>query len=185
MKITNQVVYTLEEGDRRVERGDINVAGAYVIIDNLTNDIRGTRRRKGATPEEFVSLVDRLRRRLRAAGAEAVIVCEPKPMNLMDVTPFNRLLEQYLSAQGGDGYGIRTQIRREYLKPDGFHIRPQFDPIVDKTYACAIMGIDVPCPTPRADFVPDHVKRRWESEWPQPGVRRGIEGLTRSHGWNW
>ena len=185
MKIENQVAYTLEEGDRRVARGDINVAGAWVVIDNITNDIRGTHRRKGATPEEVIVRVDSLRRSLRAAGAKGVIVCQPKPMRLIDVSPFSCRLDHYLSAQEGDGYGIRTQIRMDYLKADGFHVKPQFDSIIDKTYACAIMGIDVPCPTPRGDFVPDHARRRWESDWPQLGVRRGVEGLTRDHVWKW
>ena len=181
MKIENRVVYTLEEGERRVARGDIDVDGAVVIIDNITNDVRGTNQRRRATPDEVISRIDRLRRRLRAAGAAAAIVCAVKPMQLVDVSPYNSLLNQYLGAQEeGDGYGCQTQIRLEYLKADGFHIRPQFDPIVDKTYACAIMGINVPCPTPERDFVPAQVRRCWERNWPQPGAR--TQGLTQVHG---
>ena len=104
---------------------------------------------------------------------------------MIDVSPHNALLDQYLGTQDGDdnyGYGIRTQIRLEYLKADGFHVRPQFDSIIDKTYACAIVAVDVPCPTPWGEFVPNHIRRRWEKEWPQPGGRR-TEGLTRENGW--
>ena len=144
-----------------------------MIIDSITNDVRGTHHRRRATPDEVVSRVDQLRRRLKAAGAVGAIECAVKPMQLVDVSPYNYLLNQYLGAQEGDGYGCQTQIRLDYLKADGFHIRPQFDPIVDKTYACAIMGVNVPCPTPERDFVPDHIRRQREKDWPGPGGRAG------------
>ena len=189
IKIENFTAYTLDEGDRRVARGEIDVTGAVVIIDNLTNDVRGTRQRTGATPEDLLFRVDRLRRRVLEAGAEAIVVCEVKPMRHIDVSAYNRILHHYLRAQGGHGYGCMTQIRLEYLKADGFHVLPQFDPVIDKTYACAVMGIPVPCPTPRGGFVSDMVRKRWEREWPQVGARsdsrQGGEGLTQSHGWNW
>ena len=91
-------------------------------------------------------------------------------MQCVDVTQHNILLSQYLETMEEGGFGCRTQIRKSYLKEkDGFHIRPEFSSILDRTYACAILGIHVPCPTPLEDFTPDHVRRRWEREWPRVG----------------
>ena len=36
-------VYTLEEARDRLRRGDIRVDGARVVVDCMTNDVRGTR----------------------------------------------------------------------------------------------------------------------------------------------
>ena len=113
------------------------------------------------------------------AGAASIVVCELKPMQVTDVTPFNKELSSYLRMQPG-GFGCRTQIRMNYLKSDGFHIQPMYDSIVDRTYACAILGVPVPCPTPFDEFVPDHIRRRWETEWPRVG---GQVGQMRIHGW--
>ena len=164
------VAYTLDEAHRRIDRGEIRVEGATVIIDDLTNDVRGTRHRPAATPQQLVRLVDTLRRRVMAAGAEAVIVCQLKPMQVVDVTPFNELLNEYLRREkerGRDGYGCQTQIRLEHLKGDGYHIRPDFASVLDRTYACAFIGIDVPDPTPWDEFAPSFVRRRWEADWPR------------------
>ena len=172
------VAYTTAAASDQVDRGTIDVRGTTVVIDNLTNDVRGTQARPALTPHEFVRSVDRLRQKLKLAGAKAVVVCELKPMPVTDVTPFNNQLSEYLRAQRG-GFGCRTQIRLNYLKNDGFHVRPMYDSIIDKTYACAIQGIRVPCPTPPNEFVPDHMRRRWETEWPRVG---GGGGQTIVHG---
>ena len=87
-----------------VETGSIRASGATIIIDNLTNDVRGTRARPAIPPWELVRRVDQLRGRMRAAGATAVVVCQIKPMKVTDVTPYNVLLDDYLRAQVG-GYG--------------------------------------------------------------------------------
>ena len=108
----------------------------------------------------------------------AVVVCQAKPMQTVDVTPYNELLSDYLSAQRG-GYGCQTQIRLGHLRSDGFHVLPQFDSIIDKTYACAIRGILVPDPTPIGEFLPDHLRRRWQAEWP----RLGGGGRNDNYGW--
>ena len=55
-----------------VLRGKADVRGAIVVIDNLTNDVRGTWRRAAATPEELVRRVDISRGDLRQA--DVVIV---------------------------------------------------------------------------------------------------------------
>ena len=177
--ITVEVAYTTEEATRRIDSGNISVCGAAVVIDNLTNDIRGTRIRPAASPQQLVRNVDRLRSRLTAAGATASVVCQAKPMEIADVRQHNRQVSEYLRNQVG-GYGCLTQIRLEHLKTDGFHIRPQFDSIVDKTYACAIRGVPVPSPTPPNEFVPVFMRRRWEAEWPRIG---GGITQSRNHGW--
>ena len=112
-------------------------------------------------------------------GATAVVVCQIKPMQLMDVTPFNELLSDYLRSQRW-GFGCQTQIRLSQLKADGFHVLPQFDSVIDRTYACAIRGALVPDPTPHEGFVPNHVKRRWQAEWPGLG---GRVANHRNYGW--
>ena len=169
------VAYTLDEAMQRVDRGAINVRDAIVVVDSLTNDIRGTRLRPSLTPSELVRGVDRLRGILVAAGARASVICQVKPMQLGDVTPYNELLSEYLRGQRG-GFGCRTQIRLGHLKPDGFHVKPQYDSIIDRTYACAIKGIPVYDPTPSGEFVPDHLRRRWQAEWPKVGGTRQIIG---------
>ena len=189
-KIDVQVAYTLDEAYHRVSRGELDVRGARVIIDNVTNDVRGTRQRPAATPEQTVFRVDRLRKGLLAAGAEAVVVAQVKPMQNVDVRLHNQSLDEYLRAQGRGGYGIETQIRMSYLRHDGFHIGRQFDSVVDKTYACALLGVRVPCPTPIDDFEPDNVRRRREREYPALGhanaqMVRMYEGQNRIHGWRW
>ena len=105
-----------------------------------------------------------------AAGAEAVITCQLKPMQTVDVTPYNELLDSYLRREkkkGRDGLGCRTQIRLQHLKGDGYHIKPDFMSIVDRTYAFALLGRDVLDPTPLNEFAPSFVRRRWEADWPR------------------
>ena len=67
------VAYTLDETTHRIERRDIDVGGTLVIVDNLTNDVRGTRGRKAASPDELVFRVKRLRERILAAAARSVL----------------------------------------------------------------------------------------------------------------
>ena len=162
------VAYTTDEAYQRITRGAIDVRDAVVIIDNLTNDIRGTRVRTSLSPNELLQRVDQLREKMKMEGAFAVVVCQVKPMQMMDVTPYNGLISDSLSAQRW-GFGCQTQIRLSYLKADGFHVLPQFDSIIDKTYACAIRGVLVPDPTPLGGFIPDHLKRRWQAKWPRLG----------------
>ena len=116
------------------------------------------------------------------AGATAVIVCQLKPMQILDVSPHNSALDNYLrreKQQGRQGFGCRTQIRLDFLRNDGYHIRPEFDSVVDRTYACAFLGISVPRPTPWDEFIPDIVRQKWESEWPRLTGRE----QSRQNGW--
>ena len=119
------------------------------------------------------------------SAAEAVVICQIKPMRMMDVRPHNAMLHEYLLGLGGTGYGCRTQIRMEFLKKDGFHILPQFDSVLDRTYACGLMNVPVPCPTPDDDFTPDLVRRRNEVEWPRLVGRADGRGAIHGHGWRW
>ena len=169
MEISVVVAYTLDVAFRRVDQGEINVRGATVVIDDLTNDVQGTQLRPAVSPQQLVRLVDRLRSRVMEAGAAAFVICQLKLMQFTDVTPYNTLLNDYLRSerhQGRGGHGCRTQIRLDNLKSDGYHVVPQLDSTIDRTYACAFLGIPVPCPTPWDEFVPLHVRRRWETEWP-------------------
>ena len=189
--IRNVTSYTTDEACHRVGRGEVDVRGAVVVVDNLTNDVRGTRQRAAVTPDELIFQTDKLRRMILAAGAAAIIVCEIKPMWAIDVTPYNSRLHEYLRRLGGRGYGCETQVRLDFLRDDGFHVKDRFNSVLDETYACAIMGIPVPHPTPRAGFMSAEVMRRREAEWPAlPGggnVRLGLraEGHARVHGWSW
>ena len=59
------VAYTLDEAIQRVDRGDIDVRDSVTIIDNLTNDIRGTKLRSSFTPEKLVEAICQLRDSLK------------------------------------------------------------------------------------------------------------------------
>ena len=144
-------------------------------------------RRPAVTTDELIRRVHILQDRLWTAGASSITVCEIKPMEVKDVTPYNMALHEYLCATGDSGNGCRTQIRRDFLKPDGFHVQPRFLSILFKQYACAILGLDVPCPTPMEDFVPSHIRRQYEIEFPGLTSRSSnrYEGREMSHGWIW
>ena len=169
------VAYTTEEAEQKLERRLIDVRDAVVILDNLTNDVRGSRGRRPANPDELIRRVHKLHQRARTEGAKAIITCQIKPMRTLDVTPFNDRLDKFLSARGD--FGCLTQIQMDFLKPDGYHVLPGCGSIIDRTYACAIRGISVPCPTPRDGFLPEHLRREWETEWPRVG-----EGHQLNHG---
>ena len=165
MEIDVKAVYTLDGAFYAIERGECDVQGATVVLDALTNDVRGTRSLPPATPQQLVHRVDRLRRYLMR-----VVVCQLKPMEIIDVTAFNCQLNDYLRREklaGRHGFGCRTQIRLEFLRNHGFHVWPEYDSLIDHSYACAFLGIPVPNPTPWDAFVPQSVRQRWETEWPR------------------
>ena len=179
-----EINYTTDESLFKVDKGELRVEGAIVVIDNLTNVVRGTYRRPAASPKEMVMSVDRLRKALYSAGAVSVITCQVKPMQTVDVTPHNQLLDEYLRAQTDGGLGCRTQIRTVDLDSKGFHVKPECVSIIDRTYACALLGVRVPCPTEPEDFIPDFVKQRWEKDWPRLGrMSMGGKSPSLNHGW--
>ena len=161
------VAYRLEDAYERVRRGEVAVNGAYVVIDNITNSIKGNWHHRGESPEEVVNKVAQLRSLILASSAAAVVVAEVKPMGHVDVRPYNRILHEYLGSCGKTGFGCKTQIRMEYLASDGTHVKRQYGSIIDRTYACALLGTHVPCPTPDDNFLPNFLRRRWESQWPR------------------
>ena len=178
-----EVVYTLEEACLKVERRLIDVREALVVLDSLTNNVRGTKERTADSPQQLVYKVATLREKLYAQGAADIVVCQIKPMTQINVLPYNNALNDFLNSQIG-GFGIATQIRLRDLKSNpngnGFHILPEFVSVLDRTYACAIRGIPVPCPTCLEDFLPEQFRLRWEKEWPIVGGGRA--GPTNHYG---
>jgi hypothetical protein len=123
-RIRVYTAYTLFEAFDKVRDGRIKVEGARVVIDVTTNDMRGTRGLPRITPEELVDRVGKLIATLREKGAKGVTVCEPKPMTLMDITPFSNML--YRKCREGKIGWCRTQLGVGSLKEDGFHVLPSF-----------------------------------------------------------
>ena len=173
------VAYRIEEAMARVRNGDLDVKDCYVVVDNLTNHAKGSWRSCSDTPEQLTHRVDEFRRLLISSSAAAVVICQIKPMQTVDVRPFNQSLHQYLSSCGTANYGCLTQIRMDYLRADGTHISPKYGTVLDRTYACALRGVPVPSPTPEYDFVPYAFRRRWDDDWPRlVGNVRAGQGLV-------
>ena len=170
------VAYRLEDAFHRIQRGEITVKDSYVVIDNITNNVRGNWHNQRESPEQVVNRVARLRELILSSSAAACVVCEVKPMRIVDVRPYNRLLHAYLGSCGDSGFGCNTQIFMEFLAADGYHIDHKYDSVLDKTYACALLGIPVPEPVPDENFVPPYYRRSWDRHWPRlvgnggPGV---------------
>ena len=165
--INIEVIYRVEDAIHRLAQGALDVIGHVVVVDNITNNVRGGWRHPPDTPAQLIQRIDALRQKLLSLGAAAVVVAEIKPMSIIDVRPYNRALHEYLNNCGPTGFGCKTQIRMEYLRSDGYHVNPLYDSVVDRTYACALLGRHVPCPTPDDNFVPTYIRRRWEQEWPR------------------
>jgi hypothetical protein len=69
-------------------------------------------------------------------------------------------------------HGYHTQIRLEHLAGDGFHIRAAYTSVLERTYACALLGILVPFQTPPEHFAKgadQREQRNFEWECPRPG----------------
>ena len=169
-RIRVHTTYTLFEAFEKMRDGKIKVEGSRLVIDVATNDVRGTRGQPRTTPEEFVEKVGKVVSIAKEKGVKGVVVCEVKPMRIMDVTPFSKLLHQRCTANK-IGW-CQTQIGVRNLKEDGYHILPSFLQVLDATYACAVLGVPVPHPTPT------HQKWRYplplmQQEWPRVGERLG------------
>jgi hypothetical protein len=62
--------------------------------------------------------------------AQAVVVCEIKPMRLIDITPYNHAL--HMECVGRKGvFGCHTQTRLEHLVGDVFNIRAAYKSVLD------------------------------------------------------
>jgi hypothetical protein len=161
-KIRVYTTYTLFEAFEKIWDGKIKVEGARIIIDVMTNDVRGTRGQPRVTPEEVAIRVGRVVTTVKEKGARGVAVCEVKPMSLLDVIPFSDLLRRRCVANK-IGW-CQTQLGIVNLKDDGYHILPSFLQVLDATYAYAVMELPVPHPTPNY--------KKWrhknpERDWPQ------------------
>ena len=126
-------------------------------------------------PDEVAWRYERVVWLLKQKGAVEVVCCEVKSMRLMDVTPYSNALHSLCLRLGIPG--CATQIGVSHLGRDGFHILPSCLTILDRTYACAIMGVPVPCPPPAEDRYRDPGLR---GEWPTLGAARG----GRRMGWD-
>ena len=164
--ITVDVAVRLDTAFYRVREGLLDVKDCIVLIDNVTNDVKGNWKHFPADPEETVRRIDLLRAALFAAGAATVIVCQVKPMRSLDVRLHNEHIHQYLKDVPG-GYGVPTMVRMEYLRKDGLHIDSRYDSILDRNYAYALQGTRIPCPTPHCNFIPDDVRRTYYADFPR------------------
>jgi hypothetical protein len=165
-RIRIYTTYTLFEAFSRIKDGKIKMEGARIIVDVMRNDVRGTKRQPQTTPDELVNRVGKVVAMLKEKGARDVTVSEVKPMTLKDVKPYsNRLRQRCMEKKVG---WCQSQLGVEDLKEDGFHVLPSSLRILDKTYACAVMGVKVPHPMP--------IYQKWrhkliEQEWPRMGQR--------------
>ena len=173
------VAYRLEDAFYQIRRKEIDVRGAYVVIDNITNNIKGNWRYPPEPPERVINRVAALRELIISSSAAAVVVAEVKPMGICDVRPFNWRLHEFLASCGNNGFGCKTQVRMEFLAADGTHVDHRYKSVIDRTYAYALLGTHVPCPVPDDNFAPLFIRRRWESEWPRLVGRAG-EGYNGS-----
>ena len=70
------VSFTVGEAWSLVNSGKVDVQGAFVVVDCMTNEVRGMGARRALSPRELVSRVAGLREKLRVAGAAAAVICE-------------------------------------------------------------------------------------------------------------
>ena len=181
------VAYHMNEVIDRMEKEEFNVRGVHVVIDCHSYDARDTRFRPALTPESFVRKVDELRQKLWDAGAAGIVVCAIKPTQRADVREHNESVHYYLRSKKDTdgGHGCGAQVRLDHLSRDGLHLQPRFYHVLQNTYACAISGTNVPLPTPISDFIPFHVRQRWERDWPRMEGREAEGVRTQSHSYGW
>ena len=97
-------------------------------------------------------------------------------MQHIDVVPFNARIHALIGSTEGVE-GSSTQIRPEYLLGDGYHIAPRCVSVLDRQYACAMVGRAVPCPF-FDSAIYNRMMARWaEREWPPVGRRGANSGL--------
>ena len=159
-------------------------------MDCIMNDVRGTRLQERMEPGE---VAERLRRVIgEMGGADEVVVCEVKPMQHINVVPFNARIHGLL-LDTGRVKGCRTQVWHEHLGRDGYHIAPHHGRVMSVQYGCAIAGWRVPCPYWNGlDY--GRILAEWaEREWPPLGGRgagggqrgQGLRAPSRPYGGEW
>ena len=106
-------------------------------MDCIMNDVRGTRLQERMEPGE---VAERLRRVIgEMGGAEEVVVCEVKPMQHINVVPFNARIHGLL-LDTGRVRGCRTQVRHEHLGRNRYHIAPHYGRVLSMQYWCRTYG---------------------------------------------
>ena len=148
----------------------------------MTNDVRDTRARQGVTPMELADKLTILLDLLESRGALTATVCQLKPMRHVNVTPYNHAMHHEIVNRPGV-FGCDTQIRMGSLARDGYHVLRAFSPIIDKTYACAVLSLPVPSPTPFFDFVHPDQQARFDKEWPRLTQSFRPSMSLDNHGW--
>ena len=119
--------------------------------------------------------------------AAAAVVLQTKPIRHLNVTPFNDMIHK-LCVSRQRVFGCHTQIRMRDLARDGYHVAPYCMDVIDKTYACAILGKPVPCPTPDEDFSHHEQTVEYRKNFPRLGGadKRGQDSDRNAiHGWRW
>jgi hypothetical protein len=164
-----EVVYTLMEAYDRVGHGSLKVEGESVLLDVSTNNVQGTKRTPWTWPEEVAWRLEKVVQLLLEKGALRVCMCKFKPMSFMDVDPYCNTISDIclrMSDLGHRVHGVNTQTGISHLKRDGFHILLSFSVVLERTYACAITKVRVPCPNPPWDRYRDPTLRdRWLTSW--------------------
>ena len=167
LNIRVETIYTLMMAHDKLAQGALKVDGAVVVLDVGTNDVRGTNRMARMEPDGYARRYGEVVRLLIEKGAVGVVGCELKCMAFMDVTPYSNAIHSLCAGLGIPG--VRTQIGISHLAKDGYHILPSCVTMLAKTYACAIMGVRVPCPPPAWDRYRDPNLR---GRWPTPREAR-------------
>ena len=106
------IAYRIEEAASKVEKGDLGIAGAVVVLDCLGNDARNTKEAPRLSPDRHVLELDKLRKKLWEKGAADVIVCSVKPTQSADMTEYVDRVHRYLQSMRDvdGGHGIRSQV---------------------------------------------------------------------------
>ena len=182
------IAYRIGEAASLVEKGDLAIQGAVVIVDCLGNDARQTRKEPKLSPDRHVQELDKLRQKLWQKGAAKVIVCSVKPTQRADVSEYVERVHRYLkSVEDVDGgHGCHSQVRLEHLGADGLHLQPRHYWVLQQTYAYALLAKNVPDPTPLDGFTPNHMRQAYRTEWPLAGSNGRGAGRAPliNHGWN-
>ena len=162
------IAYRIGEAADLVENGDLGISGAVVVVDCLSNDARPMKKAPKLSPDRHAQELDKLRKKLWQKGAAKVVLCSVKPTQRADLTEYVERIHRYLkSVEGVDGgHGCHSQVRLEHLRADGLHIQPRFYYVLQQTYACALLAVNVPDPTPLEGFTPDNVRQAYRREWP-------------------
>ena len=182
------IAYRIGEAADIVDQGDLAINGATIILDCLSNDARNTKRAPRLSLDQHAQALDSLRKKLWQKGAARIVVCSVKPTQRADVTEYVDSVHRYLrSVEGEDGgHGCHSQVRLEHLGVDGLHIKPRFYHVLQQTYAYAILGKQLPDPTPIECFAPYHVRQAYRREWPafNQVVREPLRAPNTNHGRN-